>query len=133
MTIERKAKRVLLMGAAGRDFHNFNVVFRDDAACEVVAFTATLDDPAAVAGKRVIVVDDGPTITHGGMAYGAGYVAAVQARVAEIVDPRASAVGDIAEVFPQYPHIGKVLPAHGVFGRELAELRRPSMARTPTP
>jgi predicted GTPase len=83
----------------------------------------SLDDRLAVAGKRVIVVDDGPTITHGGMSYGAGYVAAQEAQVAEIVDPRLSAVGDIAEAFRRYPHIGKVLPAMGYAAGELRELQ----------
>jgi predicted GTPase len=83
----------------------------------------SLDDPSAVAGKRVIVVDDGPTITHGGMPYGAGYVAALQAHVAEIVDPRLSAVGDIAETFGRYPHISKVLPAMGYSAAQLRELQ----------
>ena len=87
------------------------------------ASIVTLDDPAAVAGKRVLVVDDGPTITHGGMPYGAGYVAAIQAQVAEVIDPRPSAVGEIAEVFRQYPHIGKVLPAMGYSEKELGELQ----------
>jgi predicted GTPase len=82
----------------------------------------TLDEPAAVAGKRVIVVDDGPTLTHGGMAYGAGYVAATQAGAGEIVDPRKSAVGDILRVFQAFPHIGKVLPAMGYSPSELADL-----------
>ena len=76
-----------------------------------------------MAGKRVLVVEDGPTITHGGMAYGAGYVAASQAGVGEIIDPRLSAVGDIAEVFRRYPHIGKVLPAMGYSAKELGELQ----------
>jgi predicted GTPase len=87
------------------------------------ASIVTLDDPAAVAGKRVLVVDDGPTITHGGMPYGAGYVAAIRAQVAEVIDPRPSAVGDIAEVFRQYPHIGKVLPAMGYSAKERGELQ----------
>jgi predicted GTPase len=82
-----------------------------------------LEDAAAVAGKRVLVVDDGSTLTHGGMAYGAGYVAAIQAGVREIVDPRASAVGEIAGVFRQYAHIGKVLPAMGYSAKERAELQ----------
>jgi predicted GTPase len=87
------------------------------------ASIVSLDDPGAVAGKRVIVVDDGPSITHGGMPYGAGYVAAQKAQVAEIVDPRLSAVGDIAETFRRYPHIGKVLPALGYSAGELNELQ----------
>ncbi len=72
-----------------------------------------LDDPEKVRGARVLVVEDGPTITHGGMAYGAGYIAAIEAGAAEIVDPRASATGGLAEVFRAYPHIGAVLPAMG--------------------
>jgi predicted GTPase len=82
----------------------------------------TLDAPELVRGKRAIVVDDGPTLTHGGMAYGAGFLAAVEARAAEIVDPRASAVGHIAAAFAQYPHIGKVLPALGYSEDQLADL-----------
>jgi predicted GTPase len=81
-----------------------------------------LDDPVAVRGKRAIVVDDGPTITHGGMGYGAGYVAAVQAGASEIVDPRPFAVGDIARVYQHYRHIAKVLPAMGYSEEELADL-----------
>ncbi len=87
------------------------------------ASIVSLDDRAAVAGKRVLVVEDGPTITHGGMSNGAGYVAATQAQVAEVVDPRLSAVGDIAEMFRQYDHIGKVLPAMGYSTKELGELQ----------
>jgi predicted GTPase len=81
-----------------------------------------LDDPSAVAGKRALVVDDGPTITHGGMGYGAGYVAAVQAGAGEIIDPRPFAVGDIAGVYQQHRHIRKVLPAMGYSEKELADL-----------
>ncbi len=94
-----------------------------DAPVVRAASIVSLDDLAQVAGKRVLVVEDGPTITHGGMAYGAGYVAASQAGVKEIIDPRLSAVGDIAEVFRQYPHIGKVLPAMGYSAKELVELQ----------
>ena len=82
----------------------------------------TLDELAAVAGKRVVVVDDGPTLTHGGMAYGAGYIAAVQAGAGEIVDPRSSAVGEIIHVLSAYPHIGKVLPAMGYSRQQLDDL-----------
>jgi predicted GTPase len=76
-----------------------------------------------VRGRKVIVVDDGPTITHGGMGYGAGYVAAVQGGAGEIVDPRLCAVGDIADVYRKFPHIRKVLPAMGYSDKELADLR----------
>jgi predicted GTPase len=81
-----------------------------------------LDDPAMVTGKRVLVVDDGPTITHGGMPYGAGYVAAIEAGASEIVDPRASAVGEIIGVFEKFRHIGKVLPAMGYSDRQVGDL-----------
>ncbi len=86
------------------------------------ASPVTLDDPAAIAGKRVLVVEDGPTITHGGMAFGAGYVAATAAFAREIVDPRHSAAPMIAEVYRRYPHIGCVLPAVGYSAAELDAL-----------
>ncbi len=75
-----------------------------------------------VAGKRVLVVEDGPTLTHGEMPYGAGTVAARQAGVAEIVDPRPYAVGSIAATFEKYPTLGPVLPAMGYGADQLAEL-----------
>lgn len=81
-----------------------------------------LADPAAVRGRRVIVVEDGPTITHGGMPYGAGYVAALRAG-AEIVDPRRRAAPDIAAVFAANPHIGQVLPAMGYGAEQRVALR----------
>ncbi len=81
-----------------------------------------LDNPEAVRDRRVLVVEDGPTTTHGGMSYGAGYVAATRAQAAAIVDPRASAVPEIAEVYARYPHIGSVLPAMGYFPAQLKAL-----------
>ncbi|MEZ5557198.1 MAG: hypothetical protein R3E86_01435 [Pseudomonadales bacterium] len=81
-----------------------------------------LDDPDAVAGKRVLVVDDGPTITHGGMPWGAGYVAARAVPGATLVDPRPFARGGIEEVYRQYPHIGPVLPAVGYSSSQRAAL-----------
>jgi predicted GTPase len=72
-----------------------------------------LADPAAVRGKRVLVVDDGPTLTHGGMAYGAGLVAAKAAEPLEIVDPRESATAPMLALYAKYPHLGLVLPAVG--------------------
>ncbi|MBI3513191.1 MAG: GTPase [Proteobacteria bacterium] len=81
-----------------------------------------LDDAAAVAGRRVLVVEDGPTITHGGMPHGAGYRAAMAAG-ATIVDPRAAAVPAIAALYRRYPHIGPVLPAVGYGAEQRAALR----------
>ncbi len=86
------------------------------------ASPVVLDDAHAVRDARVLVVEDGPTLTHGGMAYGAGYVAATAAGAGEIVDPRAHAAADIAAVYAQYPHIGAVLPAVGYHARQLAAL-----------
>ena len=83
-----------------------------------------LDDATAVRGKRVLVVEDGPTITHGGMPHGAGYVAALQAGAAAIVDPRTSAAPAIAAIYAQYPHIGPVLPAMGYTPAQLEALRQ---------
>jgi predicted GTPase len=68
-------------------------------------------------------VEDGPTITHGGMAYGAGYVAATEAQAAEIIDPRSFATQEIVEVYERYPHIGAVLPAVGYHAVQLNALR----------
>ena len=82
-----------------------------------------LDDPEAVRGKRVLVIEDGPTITHGGMPYGAGYVAATVAQAAEIIDPRSYAVEEIVDVYTNYPHIGLVLPAVGYHPSQLQALR----------
>jgi predicted GTPase len=82
----------------------------------------TLDAGSPLRGKRVLVVEDGPTLTHGGMSYGAGTVAARSEGAAELVDPRPFARGSIAAVFDQYPHIGNVLPAMGYSDEMLHEL-----------
>ena len=81
-----------------------------------------VDDPALIKGHRALVVEDGPTLTHGGMAYGAGIVAARRFGAREIIDPRPFAVGSIREVFEQYPHLDAVLPAMGYSAVQLREL-----------
>lgn len=81
-----------------------------------------MDDPTVVKGKRVLVVEDGPTLTHGGMGYGAGTIGARRFGATEIVDPRPGAVGSIAETFKRYPHIGALLPAMGYGERQIQEL-----------
>lgn len=90
---------------------------RPDVPIVRVASPVTLADPEVVRGRRVLVVEDGPSLTHGGMAYGAGYVGATRAGAGEIVDPRPFAAGAIAEVYRAHPHIGRVLPAVG-YGEE---------------
>lgn len=77
-----------------------------------------VDDPEAIRGKRVLVVEDGPTLTHGGMAYGAGFVAARRFGAAEIVDPRPYAVDSIKATYEKYPDTGTILPAMG-YGEEM--------------
>jgi predicted GTPase len=83
-----------------------------------------LDDEGAVRGRKVLVVEDGPTTTHGDMPWGAGYVAAQRAGALEIVNPRPYAVGEIAEVFDRYRNIGPVLPAMGYSKRQIEALAR---------
>lgn len=81
-----------------------------------------VDDPAAIRGKKVLVVEDGPTLTHGEMAYGAGVVAANYFDAAEIIDPRPYAVRSIAATYEKYPTTGAVLPAMGYGGDQMADL-----------
>jgi predicted GTPase len=83
-----------------------------------------VDDAAAIRGKRVLVVEDGPTLTHGEMAYGAAWVAARRFGAAEIVDPRPYAVGSIAQTYVKYPTTGSVLPAMGYGDAQMRELEQ---------
>ena len=78
--------------------------------------------PERIQGKRVLVVEDGPTLTHGGMSHGAGFIAANQHGAAKIVDPRPFAVGTIKRVYELYPHIGPLLPAMGYSVEQVREL-----------
>ncbi len=83
-----------------------------------------VEDPAIIAGKNVLVVEDGPTLTHGEMTYGAGMVAAEKCGVADTVDPRPWAVGEIAETFEKYPDIGVLLPAMGYGDKQVKDLEK---------
>ncbi|MCH8251301.1 MAG: GTPase [Planctomycetes bacterium] len=82
----------------------------------------TVDDPASIKGKRVLVVEDGPTLTHGEMKIGAGHVAATANGASVIVDPRPYAVGTIKATFEKYTHVTEVLPAMGYGDKQIAEL-----------
>jgi predicted GTPase len=82
----------------------------------------TLDPGAELKGKRILAVEDGPTVTHGGMPFGAATVAARNAGAASLVDPRPFAVGSIVETFARYPHVGAALPAMGYSEAQLSEL-----------
>jgi len=89
-----------------------------------------VDDPKKVKGKKVLVVEDGPTLTHGGMSFGAGMVAADEFDAQEIVDPRPYAVGSIKDAYTKYPNLGKLIPALGYYDDQLVDLEK-SIAATP--
>ena len=82
----------------------------------------TVDDPSVLKGKRVLAVEDGPTLTHGGMKYGAGILGARAAGAAEIVDPRPFLVGELVDTFKKYPGLGTLLPAMGYGPQQVADL-----------
>lgn len=84
--------------------------------------TITVEDPTIIEGKRVLIVEDGPTLTHGEMTIGAGSVAAERIGIKEIVDARPFAVGSLVETFEKYPHIGNILPAMGYGEEQLKDL-----------
>lgn len=85
--------------------------------------TITVDRPDLIAGKKVLVIEDGPTLTHGEMAYGSGTIAAHRHGAAELIDPRPSAQGSLKEIFVRYPWVGRALPAMGYSPAQLQDLR----------
>jgi predicted GTPase len=93
-----------------------------DAIVIRAASPITVTDPSAIRGKNVVVIEDGPTLTHGEMEYGAGFVAARYFGAKVIVDPRPYAVGSIAATFEKYPNAGRVVPAMGYGAEQIAEL-----------
>lgn len=102
-----------------------NVRSRNPGATIIPADSVlSIDDPELVTDKRVLVIEDGPTLTHGEMDRGAGFVAAKRFGAAEIVDPRPFAVGSIAQAYEKYPHLGHIVPALGYYETQLEELRQ---------
>ncbi len=100
-----------------------HIVATNPRARVVIAHSVvTADDPAAIRGKRVLLVEDGPTLTHGEMRLGAGWIAARDLGAAQIVDPRPHAVGLLADVYRRYPHLGATLPAVGYSAAEIRDL-----------
>lgn len=95
-----------------------------DAIVIEAASPITVEDSASVKGRRVLVVEDGPTLTHGNMTYGAGTIAAKRLGAKEIVDPRPYAVGSIKETFKKYSHLDALLPAMGYGDKQVAELEK---------
>jgi len=97
-----------------------------NAKAEIIEAASPIfvEDTDLIIGKRVIVIEDGPTLTHGEMSYGAGVVAAIKYGAREIIDPRQEAVGSIKQVYEKYPHIGKLIPAMGYSREQIEELEQ---------
>jgi predicted GTPase len=125
----RRANVIVMnkMDSAGRDGIDevkANIAEHNPTATVIEAASPpVLEDPDLVRGKRVLVVEDGPTLTHGGMKIGAGVVAAMQHGAAAFVDPRPYLVGSIVETFEEYPDIGTVLPAMGYGADQIKDLQ----------
>ena len=114
------------VAAVRRSIHELN----PEAVIVEAASPLFVDDPGKIRGKRVLAIEDGPTLTHGEMKYGAGVLAAERYGAAEIVDPRPYAVGRLKETFDIYPGIGALLPAMG-YGEEQMKDLAETIARTP--
>ena len=114
-------------GASADDIRRIRAL-RDalNPAAEILTadLEVSVDDPGALAGRRVLVVEDGPSVTHGGMAYGAGWVAAQRYATGSLVDPRDSAVGSIRETLMKFDQLKEVLPAMGYSESQRAELKQ---------
>jgi predicted GTPase len=93
-----------------------------DAKIVLAESSILIDDPEKIRGQRVLVVEDGPTLTHGGMSYGAGVIAAQMYEASDIVDPKTHAVGTIKNTYSRYPNIGSVLPAMGYSKTQIHDL-----------
>jgi predicted GTPase len=125
-----RADVVVVNKVDSADQHDVERVLRHVEEANPLATVITARSPVTLApgpsieGKRVLVIEDGPTLTHGGMAFGAGTVAALKEGAAELVDPRSFAVGSIAGLYSAYPHLGKVLPAMGYSDEMLHELEQ---------
>ncbi len=124
----RAADIVVINKVDTADYYNIEEVRENirmanpDAIIVDAASPIQVDDPAVIRGKRVLVVEDGPTLTHGEMTYGAGTVAAEKFGAADMVDPRPFAVGKITETFEKYPEIGVLLPAMGYSDQQVKDL-----------
>ncbi len=96
--------------------------YAPDATIILAESNVLVNNPSRISGRRVLVVEDGPTITHGGMPFGAGFIAARKFDAAEVVDPRSFAVGSLRQTFERYPGIGPVLPAMGYSPQQVSDL-----------
>ncbi len=106
------------------DFVRRNVrALNPNARIVEAEFVVSVENPEAIRGRRVLVIEDGPSVTHGGMPYGAGYIAAKKYGAAEVVDPRPYAVGMLKRVYSEFPHMGPVLPTVGYNEEQRRDLR----------
>ncbi len=126
----RLADVVIINKVVEAEFENIEAVrdnireINPDAVIIDAASPLTLEGDVDLMGKKVLVVEDGPTLTHGDMAYGAGVVAAMRMGAEELVDPRPWAAGKLAETFELYPDIGTLLPAMGYGDEQVADLEK---------
>jgi predicted GTPase len=124
----RLADVVVINKIDSADFDNIQTVRKNIEAVNPkatvvdAASTLSVTKPELIKGKRVLVVEDGPTLTHGEMKIGAGVVAAIRYGAAELIDPRPYAVGKLAETFKIYPNVGKLLPAMGYGKQQMKDL-----------
>jgi predicted GTPase len=95
-----------------------------DAIVVDAASPLTVSDPSLIKGKKVLCIEDGPTLTHGGMKYGAGVMAALKFGAADLVDPRPWATGKLARTFERYPEVGQLLPAMGYGEEQIRDLEK---------
>jgi predicted GTPase len=128
-TVNFQRADLILIGKVGyADEANIKLVVENarqvNPTAEIIFRESPLDvpDPDLIANKRVLVIEDGPTTTHGGMLFGAGILAATEHGASEFVDPRPWAVGEIAETFEKYPDIGDLLPAMGYGDQQIKDL-----------
>ena len=124
----RMADVILINKVDSADLNGVNAIINSarevnpDATIVLAASPVSVDDPSAIRGKSVLIVEDGPTLTHGEMGYGAGWVAARLFGAGSIVEPVPYAVGSIAEAYRKYPQVKDVLPALGYSEHQLREL-----------
>jgi predicted GTPase len=124
----RRAQVIVINKMDTADKSQINLIFQNIKKFNPLATIVranseiTVENASQIAGKRVLVIEDGPTLTHGGMKIGAGIVAAQKFGAAEIIDPRPFAVGSIKKTFQKYNHLDKVLPAMGYGEKQTREL-----------
>lgn len=129
-TVARMSDVLVINKIDSASLENINIVrnnlrkINPGAVVVDAASPLTVDKPELIKGKRVLVIEDGPTLTHGNMNIGAGTVAALKHGAAELIDPRKYAVGKIAETFRIYPDIGKLLPAMGYGEEQISDLQK---------